>query len=96
LQLNERPLSGAPLPKHGCNVELTKVLLDGDQRQWWTLGFEAFGDLDCAPLNLHRTVEFFVARSFPLPDCGIPKLSFVALSAQTSNCTMLLIAATTS
>jgi hypothetical protein len=53
LQLNERPLSGAALPQQGCNVELTKILLDGDPRQWWTLGFEAFGDLDSAPVNLH-------------------------------------------
>jgi hypothetical protein len=70
LQLNERPLSGAALPHHGCNVEITKVLLDRNPRQWWTLGFEAFGDLDCAPFNLRRTVEFLVSRSFPLPNCG--------------------------
>ena len=70
LQLNEKPLSGATLPKNGCNVEITKVLLDGDSRQWWTLGFEAFGDLDSAPVNLQRTVEFLVSRSFPLMTSG--------------------------
>jgi hypothetical protein len=70
LQLNERPLSGAALPQHGCNVELTKVLLDRDPRQWWTLGFEAFGDLDSTPVDLRRTVEFLVSRSFPLPSSG--------------------------
>jgi hypothetical protein len=70
LQLNEMPLSGAALPQHGCNVEITKVLLDGDPRQWWTLGFEAFGDLDSAPVNLQRTIEFLVSRSFPLPSSG--------------------------
>jgi hypothetical protein len=70
LQFNERPLSAAALPQHGCNVEITKILLDGDPRQWWTLGFEAFGDLDSTLFNLRRTVEFLVSRSFPLPSCG--------------------------
>jgi hypothetical protein len=70
LQLDERPLGGAALPQHGCNVEITKVLLDGDSRQWWTLGFEGFGDLHSALVNLQRTVEFLVSRSFPLPSCG--------------------------
>jgi hypothetical protein len=69
LQLDERPLSGA-FPQHGCNVEITKVLLDGDPRQWWTLGLEAFGDLDSAPYNRQRTVEFLVSGSFPLPTSG--------------------------
>jgi hypothetical protein len=70
LQPNERSLSGTALPQHGCNVEITKILLDGEPRQWWTLGFEAFGDLDSAPFNLQRTVEFLVSRSFPLPASG--------------------------
>jgi hypothetical protein len=70
LHLNERPLSGAALPQQGSNVEVTKIVLDGDPRQWWTLGFEAFGDLDSAPCNLRRTVEFPVSRSFPLPASG--------------------------
>jgi hypothetical protein len=70
LQLNERPLSGAALPQQGCNVELTKILLDGDPRQWWTLGFEAFGGVDFAPVNLQRTVKFLLSRSLPLPSSG--------------------------
>jgi hypothetical protein len=70
LQLIERPLSGAGLRQHGCNVEITKVQRDRDPRQWWTLGFEAFGDLDSAPVTLQRTVEFLVSPSFPLPSSG--------------------------
>jgi hypothetical protein len=70
LRPNERSLSGIALPQLGCNVEITKILLDGDPRQWWTLGFEAFGGLESAPFNLQRTVEFLVSRSFPLPASG--------------------------
>jgi hypothetical protein len=70
LQLNEKPLSGAALPQHACNLEITTVQLDRNPRHWWTLGFEAFGDLDSAPCNLQRTIEFLLSRSFPLPTSG--------------------------
>lgn len=44
LGFDERPVIGGPPPDAGCNVELTRIELDGGQA-WWTLGFEAFGPL---------------------------------------------------
>ena len=70
LQADEKPLNGQPLPQQGCNVEISKIQLAEDPRQWWTLGFEAFGDLDSAPGNLLKTAQFLITRSFPLPICG--------------------------
>jgi hypothetical protein len=44
LDEKEEPLNQDDLPKIGCNVELTKISLE-NQGVWWTLGFEAFGEL---------------------------------------------------
>jgi hypothetical protein len=70
LQADEKPLNGQPLPQQGCNVEISTIRIAEDPRQWWTLGFEAFGDLDSAPGNLLKTAQFLITRSFPLPICG--------------------------
>lgn len=70
LQADEKPLNGGMLPQQGCNVEITKIQVAEDPGQWWTLGFEAFGDLDSAPRNLRKAAEFLVAQSFPLPSSG--------------------------
>ena len=56
LDPNERPTAGYLLPVQGCNVELTEVQMAGHSGMWWTLGFEAFGDLDSVPTNLTLTV----------------------------------------
>jgi hypothetical protein len=53
---NERPPPGYSLPVQGCNIELTEIEMAGHAARWWTLGFEAFGDLDSAPINLTLTV----------------------------------------
>jgi hypothetical protein len=45
-------------------MEITKILPDGDPRQWWTLGFEAFGDLDSTPFNLQRRWSFSLVARF--------------------------------
>ena len=70
LQTDEKPLNGQPLPHQGCSVELTKIQLAEEARQWWTLGFEAFGDLDSAPGNLQVTAQFLIAQSMPFPSFG--------------------------
>lgn len=70
LQADEKPRSGRPLPEQGCNVEITRIQLAGDSRQWWTLGLEAYGDFDSAPRNLRRTTHFLAAHSFPRPSSG--------------------------
>jgi hypothetical protein len=56
LDPNEKPTAGYSLPVQGCNVELTEVQMAGHSGMWWTLGFEAFGDLDSVPTNLTLTV----------------------------------------
>jgi hypothetical protein len=52
LGANEKPKTGYSLPVQGCNVELTEVVMAGHAGRWWTLGFEAFGDLNSVPTNL--------------------------------------------
>ena len=52
-QTKSQPLA---ISVQGCNVELTEVKIAGHAERWWTLGFEAFGDLDSVPTNLTLTV----------------------------------------
>ena len=68
---DEKPAGGAGLPTVGCNIELTKVYLEGETQIWWTLGFEAFGDLMTAPPALARTLD--ILRP---PVLGGAKLSY--------------------
>jgi hypothetical protein len=56
LGANEKPTPGYSLPVQGCNVELTEVEMAGHAERWWTLGFEAFGDLECVSTNLTLTL----------------------------------------
>ena len=53
-------------PSVGCNLELTQVDVDGHTVSWWTLGFEAFGDIQSAPEALAATYAFLQANgAFP-------------------------------
>ena len=56
LGANEKRTPGYSLPGQGCNVELTEVQIVGHSEVWWTLGFEAFGDLDSVSTNLTLTL----------------------------------------
>jgi hypothetical protein len=56
LGANEKPAPGHSLPVQGCNIELTEIEMAGHAGRWWTLGFEAFGDLDSVSTNLTLTV----------------------------------------
>ena len=53
---DEKSKSDYALHPQGCNVELTEVLGPSRADVWWTLGFEAFGGLDAAPVSLLRTM----------------------------------------
>ena len=44
------------LPATGCNVELTRIR-DNDGKAWWSLGFEAFGELACVEDALRSTID---------------------------------------
>ena len=56
LDANGKPTKAHLLPVQGCNVELTDVQVLRQTGAWWTLGFEAFGDLDSVSANLTLTV----------------------------------------
>lgn len=57
LGADEKPVSGAHLPDLGCNVELTTVRLPDRDKIWFTLCFEAFGDLRSAPEVLRSVIH---------------------------------------
>ena len=59
----------------GCNLELTQVNVDGRPDAWWTLGFEAFGDLQSAPDALAETFAFLQANG-PFPPLRGERLSY--------------------
>lgn len=53
-------------PARGCNVELTKVVVEG--QTWWTLGFESFqssGSLNTIESDALRTAEEMASRNPP-------------------------------
>jgi len=56
LGANEKPTPVIHYPPKDANVELTEVGMAGHAGRWWTLGFEAFGDLDGVPTSLTLTV----------------------------------------
>jgi len=75
----ERPrLSPDRLPERGCHFELVDLRVN-DSR-WWTLGFEAFGELDTIEDSLDRTVRH-LARSRPTFAAGL-ELSYPAWLAE--------------
>ena len=52
-------------PAVGCTLELARVAVEGSV-SWWTLGFEAFGDFQSAPVALAATFAFLQASGrFP-------------------------------
>jgi hypothetical protein len=53
----EKPKDGRSLPSNGCNLELTKLSAPLGE-VWWTLGFEAFGQLQSVEGNLLATVDW--------------------------------------
>jgi hypothetical protein len=71
---DEEPLMGKKRPKIGCNIELTEVGVRGRPQKWWSLCFEAFGDLDSAPDALIRVIEAMK----PLPEIDGAPLSYPA------------------
>jgi hypothetical protein len=52
-------VSGEDRPGQGCAVELASIRFEG--RQWWSLGFEAFGDQAILGENLLRVAAHVLA-----------------------------------
>jgi hypothetical protein len=71
---NEKTLDGSALPISGCNVELTRVTIEREAKVWWTLGFEAFGDLSEVAAELRKVM---VQLQPPVPG-GSLELSYPA------------------
>jgi hypothetical protein len=60
LATSSEPALGQP----GCDAELT-LLKGPDMAPWWTLGFEAYGELDEVEAALSRTVALMARRCPP-------------------------------
>ena len=60
--------SGIFAPYQGCDVELTEVKIVSQSGTWWTLGFEAFGDIDTVPAYL--TMVLLPDKPFLAPTIG--------------------------
>jgi hypothetical protein len=61
---DEKPLDNTKRPKVGCNLELTEVKVDGRPEIWWSLCFEAFGDLQSAPDALTKIIRMLKPPDF--------------------------------
>lgn len=61
----------APLPEHGCNVELTRIEIPANGQTWWTLGFESFGTMTTVGEDLCATAAALAARQPPSLDGGL-------------------------
>lgn len=72
LDEDEKPTGGIELPKIGCNVEFTEVRVRGRPEPWWTLGLEAFGDLESAPVALAAAVRWLG----PFPELPAESVSY--------------------
>ena len=63
--VSELATSSEPLRRQsGCDAELT-LLKGPDMAPWWTLGFEAYGELDKVEAVLSRTVSLMTRRRPP-------------------------------
>lgn len=82
LRADEKPRDpDRKLPVTGCNVEWTRVGIQGRNDIWWSLCFEAFGDLDSAPEVLARVL----AHMRDMPSIDGKALSYPAWLDQLSN-----------
>jgi hypothetical protein len=61
---DDAPMDHRPLPRQGCNVELTRIELEQEE-VWWTFGFEAFGDLSSIERNLRAALSIMAERRPP-------------------------------
>jgi hypothetical protein len=56
--LPDKSINAVPLTEsidQGCSVELTQLSINGND--WWSLGFEAFGEDDCLMDNLQAVAS---------------------------------------
>jgi hypothetical protein len=59
------PMDAVEYPEQGCDLELTSVKAEG--KEWWTWGFEAFGEPPALQGNLMLVaVQIFAAHGPPI------------------------------
>jgi hypothetical protein len=68
------------LLERGCQFELVALRLDDDGGAWWSLGFEAFGELATLEQSLHQTLAH-VLPGAPRLEAGL-ELSYPAWLAR--------------
>lgn len=56
-----------PLPTSGCNVELTRLRVNADPGEWFSLGFEAFGAPASTAKILDDTLRKFFGEHGDMP-----------------------------
>jgi len=63
--------SVAPIPEHGCQMELVALIVGDHDAYWWTFGFEAFGPLETVERSLHRTIAHLPPIGREALDAGV-------------------------
>jgi hypothetical protein len=63
----QRRAPDGPLER-GCQLEFVALRVGGAAGAWWSLGFEAFGDLSDVEQSLHRTVAHLAPTAPSLAD----------------------------
>jgi hypothetical protein len=70
LDSKEMPFGNRALPELGCNVELTQITL-ADNKIWWTLGFESFGNIQTVDKSLYAVATTLATRQPPELGTGL-------------------------
>jgi len=70
LDSKENPLGNRARPEIGCNVELTRITLRGNE-VWWTLGFESFGNIQTVNKSLDAVAMTLATRQPPELGTGL-------------------------
>jgi len=63
----ECPVDARPLPKFGCNVEMTSIVLP-NSAEWWTFGVESFGSASSIVQTVGQVAHELAARGMPTLD----------------------------
>jgi hypothetical protein len=56
LDAQERPRDPEQRPERGCQLELVALSVESRVGAWWSLAFEAFGEVDTVETSLGRTL----------------------------------------
>jgi len=63
LDAEERPIASGRTLERGCQFELVVLRIGDAASSWWSIGFEAFGELETVEDSLHRTLASVGSRA---------------------------------